>query len=390
MLTSEPIISLQMEWNNVILSKSWSGLVVCASLIVAMPAFSAVTGKDHQHPSAPVLKKNAVGPAELAKTYTGLCSACHGVKGDGNGPSSQQLSPAPKDFTSFKVAAELSRQRMIESVTNGRPGTAMPGWSDQLSGKQIDGLVDYIRSNFMPAVTTETENEGRRVYARHCSVCHGDTGQGAVWARSGLSPAPANFTDPQKIAELTRERMISSVAYGRAQTAMPAWKGRLSDEQIEQTVDYIRYSVMKLPTDALHQAAGHVQANSASGMGEQEHNHDAHNPDTLNAPLPFELVGNELMGGDLYQRNCVVCHGISGEGNGPRAYFIFPKPRDFRHPEAQAKYSRAHLFEVIAKGVLGSEMPAWDKVMTDAEIGHLSEYVYKTFIEDADASAGSN
>ena len=368
-----------------ILNKSWKGWVFSVGLLLPFSAYAAETGAPHDHSSSDVAGLSA--HASAAGLYSEHCAVCHGVDGKGVGELSSAAGLSPTDFSSFQVAAELSRERMITSIRDGKPGTAMAPWKDQLNDKQIEGLVDYIRANFMPAVTTETSMEGRRVYARHCSVCHGDTGQGAIWARSGLNPPPANFTDPRVIGQLTRERMISSVAYGRAQTAMPAWKGRLSDEQIELTVDYIRYSVMKLPTDALHQAAGHVQAQSLTdGSKPSGHDHDSHGPDQLDAPLPFDLVGNEEMGGDLYQRNCADCHGITGEGNGPRAYFIFPKPRDFRHPEAQAKYSRAHLFEVISKGTLGTEMPAWDKVLTDAEIGHLSEYVYKTFIEPGSSS----
>lgn len=368
-----------------ILSKQWIGLVTCFGFLVAMSASAAETGSAHSHghDNAAMAPDTGMQINAMAFLYTEHCASCHGEKGDGRTPLQQSFNPPVNDFGSFKVAAELSRERMIRSVTQGRPETAMQGWGDRLSSSQIESLVDYIRSNFMPAVTTETTMEGRRVYARHCSVCHGDTGQGAVWARSGLSPAPANFTETSTVAKLNRERMISSVAYGRAQTAMPAWKGRLSDEQIEQTVDYIRFSIMKLPTDALHQAAGHVPAGSISAS--TGHDHDMHGPAGLAEPLPHGLVGDAVMGGDLYQRNCVDCHGVGGDGNGPRAYFILPKPRDFRHPEAQAKYSRAHLFETISKGVLGSEMPAWDKVMTDAEIGHLSEYVFKTFIEKGHA-----
>ncbi len=367
MLTFLWIFSLHMERCKVTLSKQWTGIMTCVGLCVAISASAAETGV-----ADPALN-------DMGVLYAEHCSSCHGANGDGQ--TALNLNPPAKDFSSFKVAAELSRERMVKSVLNGRPGTAMAAWRDRLTAAQIDGLVGYIRTSFMPAVTTETVNEGRRVYARHCSVCHGDTGKGALWARSGLDPAPANFTVPRTVAALNRERMIASVAYGRAQTAMPAWKGRLSDEQIEQTVDYIRYSIMRLPSDALHQAAGHVPAGSLSGQAGHDHDHDAHGPDVLAAPLPHGLVGDVNMGVALYQRNCVVCHGVTGDGNGPRAYFIFPKPRDFRAPEAQAKYSRAHLFEVIAKGTLGSEMPAWNKVLTDAEIGHLAEYVFKAYIE---------
>jgi hypothetical protein len=48
-----------------------------------------------------------------------------------------------------EVAAELTRKRMITSVTNGRPGTAMMGFGNQLSQGDIEATVDFIREAFM-------------------------------------------------------------------------------------------------------------------------------------------------------------------------------------------------------------------------------------------------
>lgn len=326
------------------------------------------SGSGH-HGSAAANQSNNPLAGEAPKLYHDYCSVCHGDQGDGRSQAQSGLVPPPRDFTSHKVAAELTRDRMINSIANGRPGTAMSAWGKRLSPEQIEALADYIQTQFMPAVTTDNQGSGRAIYAKNCSVCHGDRGQGAVWARSGLTPPPANFTD-QKLASLSRDRMIFSVTYGRPQTAMSAWGKRFSAEEIESVVDYIRSSFMHVGSEPI------VKHEAAHGG----HDHDAHGVEELNAPLPMGLQGVVEIGADLYQSNCSDCHGAAGDGHGPRAYFIFPKPRDFRHPAARAKYSRAHLFEVISHGVVGSEMPAWNKVMTDQEIAHISEFVFERFI----------
>jgi len=346
-------------------------------LISILLAFSSnpVLAAPHEHGGHEHMPAETAAPAspvEAAKLYHDFCSVCHGDQGNGRSQAQQGLVPPPRDFTSYTTAAELTRERMIQSITHGRPGTAMSAWDRRLSAEQIAGLVDYIQTRFMPAVTTDSSDTGRAIYAKNCSVCHGDRGQGAVWARSGLTPPPANFTDP-KLAGLSRDRMLFSVTYGRPQTAMSAWGKRFSAAEIAAVVDYIRSSFMHRGPETAATAAPKAHA-------EGGHDHDAHGVADLDAPLPMGLEGNASMGGDLYQQNCADCHGVSGDGHGPRAFFIFPKPRDFRHPAARAKYSRAHLFEVISHGVLGSEMPAWNKVFTDQEIGHVAEYVFESFI----------
>ena len=35
-------------------------------------------------------------------------------------------------------------------------------------------------------------------------------------------------------------------------------------------------------------------------------------------------------GATVYQRNCVQCHGVSGDGNGQAAQYLTPRPRDYR------------------------------------------------------------
>ena len=85
----------------------------------------------------------------------------------------------------------------------------------------------------------------------------------------------------------------------------------------------------------------------------------------------------------LYVANCTTCHGEVGDGRGPRAYFINPKPRNFTHAAARSVLNRPALFEAISKGRLYSEMSAWDKVLSNQQIADVVEYVFKEFIQES-------
>jgi mono/diheme cytochrome c family protein len=86
----------------------------------------------------------------LGKTiYQKRCKVCHGVQGNAKSFAANALHPPPRNFTSAKSKQELSRQRMIRSVTEGRPGTAMMAWKNNLSVREIQAVVDYIRHQLM-------------------------------------------------------------------------------------------------------------------------------------------------------------------------------------------------------------------------------------------------
>jgi mono/diheme cytochrome c family protein len=96
--------------------------------------------------------------------------------------------------------------------------------------------------------------------------------------------------------------------------------------------------------------------------------------------LPEDYGGDPGRGALLYAQNCVDCHGANGGGDGPRAYFIFPKPRNFHDPDTREYLSRRNLYNGIKFGVVGKEMPAWGKVLSDSQVADLTEYVYRQFV----------
>jgi mono/diheme cytochrome c family protein len=81
--------------------------------------------------------------------YDANCAVCHGDKGNGKAWVTETLNPKPQDFTDPKTIKTLTRKRMIQSITNGREGTAMQPFKTQLSKDEIELIVDYIRTAFM-------------------------------------------------------------------------------------------------------------------------------------------------------------------------------------------------------------------------------------------------
>jgi len=335
------------------------------------------------------------GMMHPAAIYHNYCSVCHGDKGDGQSQAKESLVPPPRDFTTFE-AAQLSRNRMIASVHNGRPGTAMAAWKTQLTEPEIESVVDYIRGTFMRLDSKTTAGRGHHVYIEYCSVCHGDRGNGAMWGK--LQPPPRDFTSPKAAAELTRERMVASVTYGRPDTAMAGFDTQLSKNDIDAVVEFIREAF--IPATKLEGISG-VRAHGDSqprvheapaGAAQKNAPRSASVNATvkdMSLPMPKGLAGDTVKGAAFYMQNCATCHGASGDGRGPRAYFINPKPRNFLHEASRHELNRPALFQAIAQGRLGTEMPAWDKVLNEQEIANVAEFVFQRFIRPPKGAAKS-
>ena len=110
----------------------------------------------------------------------------------------------------------------------------------------------------------------------------------------------------------------------------------------------------------------------------------------IDRALPAEVDGEMVAIGPghimqqarpLYARHCQHCHGVSGDGNGPTAWSMQPKPRDFRQGKfkftstrTMYKPARADLMRTLNEGIAGTYMPNF-KLMPDDEKAALIEYV---------------
>lgn len=85
--------------------------------------------------------------------------------------------------------------------------------------------------------------------------------------------------------------------------------------------------------------------------------------------------GDAARGAALYATYCATCHGPRGEGDGPAAAGLDPKPA--RHSDAayMGSLSDEHLFRVIKEGgaAVGKSplMPPWGGSLSDAQIHDL-------------------
>ena len=176
---------------------------------------------------------NSAGKSRPEALYHNYCSVCHGDRGDGQSRARNSLTPPPRDFTAPQL--QLTREHMIAVTRDCKPGTAMVGWKTQLTDADITGVVDYIRSSFMHADTSH----GRTLYQKNCSVCHGDRGQGAVWAKGNMARPPRDFSTASARTELTRASLTAVATHGKPGTAMMAKGGaaNLPDADVKAVVD---------------------------------------------------------------------------------------------------------------------------------------------------------
>jgi mono/diheme cytochrome c family protein len=72
-----------------------------------------------------------------------------------------------------------------------------------------------------------------------------------------------------------------------------------------------------------------------------------------------------------YERNCVLCHGAIGRGDGPAATALKPKPRNFTDKAVQSQ-SDGELFWKITEG--RGVMPGWRTLPENVRWG-LVHYV---------------
>ncbi len=96
----------------------------------------------------------------------------------------------------------------------------------------------------------------------------------------------------------------------------------------------------------------------------------------------FVVVGSGLQHGrKLYLTHCMHCHGVSGDGNGPTAEYLNPRPRDYRKglfkftsTLQSDKACREDLARTILQGIPGTYMPSF-LLLKDDEVHAIVEYV---------------
>lgn len=109
-------------------------------------------------------------------------------------------------------------------------------------------------------------------------------------------------------------------------------------------------------------------------------------------PLPSSLFPQGAPRGKaVYDRWCAGCHGDTGEGDGPAASRMLPRPRDFTRGVYKIRTTAsgeiptdADLLHVVEQGMPGTAMPEWRTQLSERERRDVIAYVksLSTFFGD--------
>ena len=103
------------------------------------------------------------------------------------------------------------------------------------------------------------------------------------------------------------------------------------------------------------------------------------------APMPTVTPQLLEAGKKIFDLRCAPCHGFEGAGEGPAAISLDPRPRDFTRGLFKFKTTEMgqvvadnDLFRTISRGIPGTAMPSWKRVLSEEERWQVIAYV-KTF-----------
>ena len=83
---------------------------------------------------------------------------------------------------------------------------------------------------------TDPEEKARLLFVTTCVKCHLETGKGdSHFSEIGIP----DFTDPKWHARKLDAKLVETIQNGKGKF-MPAWKGKLADEEIAALVRYVR------------------------------------------------------------------------------------------------------------------------------------------------------
>ncbi len=166
--------------------------------------------------------------------YAAMCAVCHGADGTG-----YKADNAPSLVT--PTFLESATDEMLRrSIIDGRPGTAMAAYGKERGGPldaaAVDRLVAFLRGRGpaakpIPARARGDAARGEPLYKEHCERCHGN----ARTRGNAVHLANARFLEVASDAFLGW-----AISEGRPGTPMEAWKGKLTDAQIDDVVAYVR------------------------------------------------------------------------------------------------------------------------------------------------------
>jgi len=178
------------------------------------------------------------------------------------------------------------------------------------------------------AVKSDPLIRGAIVYKNYCSLCHGQKGDGKARATKlygqGNLVITMNNNEPDYYEKMVR---YGGSSVGRSRY-MPAWEEELSEEQMSDLMEYLY--VMEQP---------------------------------------------EARGKAVFMTNCILCHGVKGNGKGRASKLYDPKPADLTRSDKNDTYKKMIITNGGAAMGRSGVMPIWGLQLKEEEIDDVIAYL---------------
>lgn len=167
-----------------------------------------------------------------------------------------------------------------------------------------------------------------------------------------------------------REQVEFAGRLGQMVNDLPAKPGR---EQLHQDVQALAANISaKAPGQTIQQQTQELRARVVALYG------------IATAPRAVpDLSGAK----ELFAQSCAACHGATGQGDGPAADQLEPRPTDFHDRERADQRSPYGLYSAISLGVDGTAMKAFDD-LSSAQRWALAFYVSSLAFSDEERAQG--
>lgn len=210
---------------------------------------------------------------------------------------------------------------------------------------------------------------GKELYVDRCMTCHGCAGNGLGSYAGTLTVTPANFKQ-EPFRSMPDEQWFWHVSEGVQGTVMPPWKESMTEEERWQVIRYIQ-QVFSRP----------VMRDPDEGDPSGEY---------ANLTNPVELTVETLDEGKaIFIRECMVCHGDAGRGQGPYREGLQPSPPDFGDGSygtlQDPSYTDSNYFWRISEGLPWSAMPSWKLRYSEEDRWKVVHYLRVMFTQTEEA-----
>ncbi len=181
------------------------------------------------------------------------------------------------------------------------------------------------------------EIRGAIVYKAYCVLCHGERGDGKGRAAKLYSDQSLALTPHPRAYHEKVIRGGGSVAGLSA--FMPAWRDELSDQQIDDLLYYL---------------------------------------DAVRDPVARGEV--------VFKTNCVLCHGVKGDGKGRASVLYNPPPADLTRSDKNDQYKI--MIITLGGATMGRSevMPVWGEQISAQEIRDVVAYLKTILVVPAPES----